>query len=156
MRGDGAGWVECSCGARHWGLFGAAGLLLLVPSAPEPAVLLQLRSAWSHHGGTWGLPGGALDSHEDHIAAALRETHEETGVTADDVTIHEVIHADHGPWGYATVIASTRVRLEVQLSEESTALEWVPWSQIEERQLHPSFRAALPTLGEAARRIIPW
>ena len=39
----------------------------------EPHVLLQLRAAWTHGGGTWALPGGALDSHEDSIAAAKRE-----------------------------------------------------------------------------------
>ena len=38
----------------------------------EP-VLLQLRAAWTHGGGTWAIPGGALDSHEDPITAAVRE-----------------------------------------------------------------------------------
>ena len=28
-RGDGDGWIECGLGHRHWGLFGAAGLLLV-------------------------------------------------------------------------------------------------------------------------------
>ena len=37
----------------------------------EVSVLLQLRSGWGHHGGTWGLPGGAMDSHESPEAAAL-------------------------------------------------------------------------------------
>jgi len=25
---DGDGWIECTCGSKHWGKFGAAGLLL--------------------------------------------------------------------------------------------------------------------------------
>ena len=25
---DGDGWIECSCGSKHWGLNGAAGLLI--------------------------------------------------------------------------------------------------------------------------------
>ena len=59
---DGDGWVMCSCGHRHWGLHGAAGLLLIRRDLDQPRVLLQLRAAWTHGGGTWALPGGALDS----------------------------------------------------------------------------------------------
>lgn len=154
MRGDGAGWVACDCGSRHWGLFGAAGLMLVAHGSDQPHVLLQLRSEWSHHGGTWGLPGGALDSHEDHIMAALRETEEETGVVADDVTVIDVVHVDHGPWAYATVIATARDFLTVHTSEESTELAWVPWHQVHDRELHPSFRAALPLLEHAARTVL--
>jgi 8-oxo-dGTP diphosphatase len=25
---DGDGWIECTCGSKHWGKFGAAGLLI--------------------------------------------------------------------------------------------------------------------------------
>ena len=84
---DGNGWVECGCGSRHWGRFGAAGLLLIHESGsdvarhsepaglkPTSAVLLQHRATWSHEGGTWGLPGGARDSHEDVVTTALRES----------------------------------------------------------------------------------
>ena len=70
---DGDGWVMCSCGYKHWGLHGAAGLLLVRLDKSEPHVLLQLRAAWTHGGGTWALPGGALDSHEDSVTAAGRE-----------------------------------------------------------------------------------
>jgi hypothetical protein len=61
---DGDGWVFCNCGYRHWGLHGAAGLLMVRFDMGEPHVLLQLRAAWTHGGGTWAIPGGALDSHE--------------------------------------------------------------------------------------------
>ena len=67
----------CSCGYKHWGLHGAAGLLLVRLDKSEPHVLLQLRAAWTHGGGTWALPGGALDSHEDSVTAAGREAAEE-------------------------------------------------------------------------------
>ncbi|WP_345409468.1 NUDIX domain-containing protein [Nonomuraea salmonea] len=45
-----------------------------------PYVLLQKRSLRCHHGGTWGLPGGARDSHEDAVTSALREAHEEAAL----------------------------------------------------------------------------
>lgn len=42
-------------------------------------VLLGLRSG-KHGAGTWGLPGGAIESGEDPAAAARRELEEETGL----------------------------------------------------------------------------
>jgi 8-oxo-dGTP diphosphatase len=74
VRGDGDGWVVSYRDTYHWGLHGAAGLLLRAPwHDGTPAVLLQHRALWSHQGGTWGLPGGALDSHEAAEHAAVRE-----------------------------------------------------------------------------------
>ena len=67
-------------GAAH----GAAGLLLRAPRPDgTPAVLLQHRAPWSHQGGTWGLPGGARDSHETAEQAAVREAHEEAGLPSE-------------------------------------------------------------------------
>ena len=84
MERDGNGWVECELGHRHWGLHGAAGLLLhTVDADGSLRVLLQHRADWCHHGGTWGLPGGARDSHETVEEAALREAAEETSIDAD-------------------------------------------------------------------------
>ena len=68
---DGDGWTICECGGTHWGRFGAAGLLLVRTDQEVPRVLLQLRAAWTHGGGSWALPGGALDSHEDPVEAAV-------------------------------------------------------------------------------------
>ena len=61
--GDGDGWVQCALGHRHWGRFGAAGLLVNA----DRDFVLQHRAPWTHEGGTWGLPGGARDSHEDVV-----------------------------------------------------------------------------------------
>ena len=66
---DGDGWVECSCGSKHWGLNGAAGLLIFRAGS----ILLQHRAPWVHNGDTWGIPGGARDSHESAIEGAIRE-----------------------------------------------------------------------------------
>ena len=64
-----------------WGVFGAAGLLLRAPAAGgTPLILMQHRAEWTNAGGTWGLPGGAIDSHESPIEGALREVHEETHI----------------------------------------------------------------------------
>ncbi len=74
---DGDGFVYCERGHRHWGLFGAAGLLL---TDPERGVLLQHRAWWTHHGRTWALPGGARRGHESAREAATREAEEEAAV----------------------------------------------------------------------------
>ena len=92
MRGDGDGWVLSDTGAAFWGKHGAAGLLLRAPGPDgSPAVLLQHRAPWSHQGGTWGLPGGARDSHETPEQAAVREAHEEAGLPADLLTVRTTV-----------------------------------------------------------------
>jgi 8-oxo-dGTP pyrophosphatase MutT (NUDIX family) len=89
MRGDGNGWVRAGNGRRFWGRFGAAGLLLVAPdpNTNSNAILLQRRALRTQHGNTWGLPGGAIDSHETCTHAALREVREETGLDAAQIAV---------------------------------------------------------------------
>jgi len=79
------GWTTCALGHRHWGRAGAAGLLLHRAGPAGEEVLLQHRAVWSHHGGTWGTPGGALHAGEAADVGALREVREELGLLPDDV-----------------------------------------------------------------------
>ncbi|MET7459074.1 NUDIX domain-containing protein [Nonomuraea sp. NPDC005501] len=139
--GDGDGWAECGRGHRHWGLHGASGLLAVHhDQAGVPYVLMQKRSWWSHHGGTWGLPGGALDSHEDAVAGALREAREEAALPADALRIKGVYMDDHGGWAFETVIAESAELLPaVPTNGESDELRWVRLPEITELRLHPGF-----------------
>jgi 8-oxo-dGTP diphosphatase len=104
LRGDGDGWLISAHG-NFWGRYGAAGLLLCAP-APDggTSVLLQRRAGWSHHGGTWGLPGGARDSHESAEQAAIREACEETGLRPDQMTVRTSVltAAPAAAWTYTT------------------------------------------------------
>lgn len=139
MGGDGDGWVECTCGRRHWGLNGAAGLLLV----RERSILLQHRAPWSHNGDTWGLPGGARDSHETAIAAALREANEEAGIQAELVDVLLVEREDHGNWAYDTVIASAQIGLTAYVANhESLEIRWVALNEVVDFDLHPAFAKA--------------
>ncbi len=144
---DGDGWVMCSCGHKHWGLHGAAGLLLIRLDLPEPHVLLQLRAAWTHGGGTWALPGGALDSHEDSVTAAGREASEEAGINSSDYVVRDVFSDDHGPWRYDTVIAHTNGDAGAfAANAESEDLQWVTLDKVETFSLHAGLAGAWPQL----------
>lgn len=140
MERDGNGWVECQLGHRHWGLHGAAGLLLhTVDADGSLRALLQHRAEWCHHGGTWGLPGGARDSHESVQEAALREAVEETALDADRVRVRHTFVDDHGGWSYTTVYADSLTSLATVPNEESAALEWVEVDRVSSLSLHPGF-----------------
>jgi 8-oxo-dGTP diphosphatase len=145
---DGNGWVRCDLGHRHWGRFGAAGLLAYV--ADGGPVLLQQRTWWSHHGGTWGLPGGARDSHESALTAALREAAEECGAPPELVRPRGIFIDDHGGWSYTTVLAQAQTPFAVESDyDESEDVEWVPLDAVASLDLHPGFGEHWPQLRAA-------
>jgi 8-oxo-dGTP diphosphatase len=190
---DGNGWTSCSRGHRHWGRFGAAGLLVYAPclaeagrmgradefrAAPsvpaegggqgrggghgggggkggeggkgtEACVLLQRRSWWGNHGGAWGPPGGARDSHESAVTAALREAEEECAMPADAVSVRGILLDDHGGWSYQTVIASAPRPFPVRpASSETSRAAWVAAGDVAALDLHPGFAENWPLLRE--------
>lgn len=140
---DGDGWVQCGCGNRHWGRHGAAGILLV----RDGEVLLQHRAPWVHNGDTWGIPGGARDSHETILEGATREAFEEIGVTPDTFTPIAIHTDDHSDWRYDTIIAKAHAELVAhELNDESQAVEWVAISDVHTKHLHPSFAKHWPAL----------
>lgn len=122
--------------SRHWGLHGAAGLLLI----RKEEVLLQLRAPWVHNGGTWGIPGGARDSHESWTEAAIREAVEEIGITPGSLTLIRDYIDDHSSWSYVTVIAQAFDDLTPgELNHETMEVRWVAMDEVESLPLHQSF-----------------
>jgi 8-oxo-dGTP diphosphatase len=147
LRGDGNGWLRCEQGHRHWGRHGAAGLLLRQAGGGTVArVLMQHRAGWTSDGDTWGLPGGARDSHETWVAAALREAAEEAGIAAAAVSVVAESADDHGGWAYVTVVADAVGPLTVTPNAESAELRWVPPDLVSALNLHPGFARSWPRL----------
>ena len=145
-RDPGDAWVYAPTGERFWGRFGAAGLLAV---DPVKGVLLQHRVGWSHHGGTWALPGGALHEGESAVDGALREAFEEAGVPTAAVTVRFTSVFDVGVWTYTTVVADVVAPFDPVISDpESLELEWVPIDEVAQRPLHPGFATSWPGLRE--------
>ena len=140
------GWVTCALGHRHWGRVGAAGLLVHRAGADGPELLLQHRAVWSHHGGTWGTPGGALHAGESPEHGALREVREELGLLPGDLELGPSSVDDHGGWSYTTVLARPLRDIEprdLELDGESVGVAWIALGDLVSVPLHPGFEASL-------------
>ena len=110
-------------------------------------MLLQLRADWSHHGGTWGLPGGAREADEPALQAALREAAEEADVDPGAVRAEAGWIDDHGRWSYTTVIASATGDAHPRpVGGESAAVRWVADDEVDRLPLHPGLAGSWPML----------
>ncbi|GAB3494281.1 NUDIX domain-containing protein [Nocardiopsis coralliicola] len=149
--GDGNGWVKLADGSYRWGRFGASGLLLHAAGEDgRTRVLLQHRAAWSHQGGTWGLPGGAMDSEETSVAAALREFGEEVAGDLGDIDVTGIFRADAGTWHYDTVLAAADAQRPFSAGNaESEEIRWVAADEVPQLVLVPAFGEAWPLLAAA-------
>ncbi|KAB1641630.1 NUDIX domain-containing protein [Gulosibacter chungangensis] len=143
-RDEGDHWAVGPDGTRMWGKFGAAGLLTLDRNR---GVLMQHRALWSHYGGTWGIPGGALNRGESALDAAVREAHEEALVPPDalEPLLSRVV--DLGFWSYTTYVVETTRPFEAEITDdESAGLAWVVPGELRRLKLHPGFAKAWPVL----------
>lgn len=138
-------WATCTEGHLHWGPRGAAGLLV----ARAGQALLQLRAGWAHQGGTWSVPGGAIERGESAVEAALRESAEELGLDAAALEVQGSYVATCGGWTYETVLAVPSADLVVTPLSETAGHAWVPASEVTDLDLHHAFRSAWesPTSG---------
>jgi 8-oxo-dGTP diphosphatase len=108
---------------------------------------MQHRAHWTANGGTWGIPGGARDSHESPVEAALREAGEEAGIVPAAVAVLGEFGDDHGGgWSYTTILARLLEEIALVPQEESEELRWVSLDRIEELPLHPGFARSWPEL----------
>ncbi len=145
--------MQCGCGRRHWGLHGAAGLLLArrdPDSGLTSHVVMQHRALWSDQGGTWGIPGGAREPAETAAQAALREAAEEAGIDPARVHVLGESTLTHPDWSYVTVLADERAPLTPAATDaESLEVRWVAVDEVTTLSLLPAFATAWPVLHAA-------
>lgn len=149
---SGDGFLRCSDGHTRWGLYGAAGVVFTLAGDRGPEVLVQLRSALAHEGGTWSCPGGAIDRGESPIEAALREAEEEVGRPPEPwQVVGEHVFAPATDWTYTTAVVAVPARFGTSLTFETDDVRWVPIDEVDALPLHPGFAAAWPFLREIVR-----
>ena len=81
----------------------AAGVLVLCSSrgGSDSLILTKRTSRVEHHKGEISFPGGSRDLGDaDIIATALRETHEEIGISPDDIDVLGCLDQDSTRTGY--------------------------------------------------------
>jgi 8-oxo-dGTP pyrophosphatase MutT (NUDIX family) len=144
---SGDGFLRCSDGRTRWGRFGAAGVVFVVRGEGGPEVLLQLRSAMAHEGGTWSCPGGAIDEGESPFEAAMRESEEEVGPAPEPWReLGEYVFAPADDWSYTTAVVEVAERFGASINFETSDVRWVRPDDVESLPLHAGFAAAWPAI----------
>lgn len=150
-RSSGDGFVRAADGRPRWGIYGAAGVLVRHVDEDGVWYFLARRSEHTHRGGTWAIPGGALDLGESPEDGALREFREEIGLHLDEHGFEAgpVHQDDHGGWSYWTVIidVSERFPPPTTLNWETAEVAWVHEDDLAKLELFDAFRATLEHLG---------
>jgi len=143
----GDGFFRCRDGHVRWGHFGAAGALFVVREPTGPVVMLQQRSTFAHEGGTWSIPGGALDEGEAPFDGAMRESDEEVGSPPEPTRLlGSYVFAPADDWSYTTVVVEVGARFGAALNFETASVDWVRPDEVAARPLHAGFAAAWPHL----------
>ena len=110
---------------------------------------MQHRAPWTASGDTWGLPGGARDSHESARETALREAAEEAGVAPDAVRVLDELRDDHGGWRYITVVAEAAAGSTSWPTRRAWTCAGSPRPRSSSCTLHPGFARTWPLLRES-------
>jgi 8-oxo-dGTP pyrophosphatase MutT (NUDIX family) len=134
-------WTGCASDHLHWGTHGGAGLLLrYVRAQGKDLYLLVQRSRCVDHGGTWGIPGGALHEGETAESGARREAGEEIW----PVPRHRIWGVETqdcgGGWQFKIVRAEVERPRTVHAARETDATGWFALDEMEMLNLHPGFR----------------
>ncbi|MBO0877197.1 MAG: NUDIX domain-containing protein, partial [Pseudonocardia sp.] len=139
--------IGCDCGQRHFGTYGAAGMLLTHVDADGVRwVLMQQRSSALADAGAWALPGGAILQRETARHTAMRAAWQQAGIDQSAYVVRGSYVDDHGPWAYTTIWAETDRRLATTSGRRSAELRWVRLDRLHELPLLPGFGASWPAV----------
>jgi len=126
----------------------SCGFLILRGNPPREFLLMR-------HADRWDLPKGHVDAGETEMQCALRELHEETGITANDIepiagfhfTTQYQVHAkkDGRLYDKTLVVFLARLKRDVKIDPtEHGGYQWFPWNpphQIQTRTIDPLLAA---------------
>ena len=126
----------------------SCGFLILRGNPPREFLLMQ-------HSDRWDLPKGHVDNGETEMQCALRELHEETGITAGDIeqidgfrfTTQYQVRAKKSDRLYdkTLVVFLARLKRDVKIDPtEHGGYKWFPWKpphQIQARTIDPLLAA---------------
>lgn len=142
--------VRCSDGHVRWGPHGAAGVLF----KNGDRYYLVKRGAGVDQGGSWGIPGGAIDDGETPEQAAKREAREEVGYDGPWRVIHTYVDQPCPEWAFTTFVVEVDKQHanEENFDWETDEDGWFTHNEIMGLYLHPAFRAALPNLLRGASK----
>jgi 8-oxo-dGTP pyrophosphatase MutT (NUDIX family)/2'-5' RNA ligase len=145
-------WITTDDGEAVWGARGASGVLAYIEVGGERRYFLHERASWVDHGGTWGIPGGAVQDGLDPVASALVEFGEETGIPASILSVEQaLVTAQKGDWTYTTVIARSSEAFISDGSHEANGGGWYTWDEMKTLNLHPDFARSIGSLSRVAR-----
>lgn len=153
--GSGDSWFHAANGETYWGPYGAAGLLVRHQPTDEddnptddPTFFLQRRAGWTDDGGTWSVPGGALEHHESPEQGAKREFAEETGIQVTHFGwVDNIYYRPASDWSYTTVVVETDEKFSPEIiSHEASSHGWFTFEELSQMDLHPGLRSILPEL----------
>lgn len=120
-----------------------AAMVFLTDVAGDHALVYSPRRA------EWGAPGGWREGSESVRRNAVREVHEETGLSLDEPSLLACGYerfAPLGPWRpgsgsdvlqvFRAEVTRRRPRLRPHPTDATTAHEWVSWEEFGERCAH--------------------
>lgn len=154
---EGDGWVVCPvCNVQHWGLNGAAGILVVRFDKNNKVshLLLQHRGYNTACGGTWGAPSGAIANSESALEGAIRELYEEANVSKDQIEILGDFKREHehGGWSFTNFVAKEiKKTYPKDNCGEAIDVRWVLLSDLENIPLLPPFEKDLKELIQIAQ-----
>lgn len=86
---------------------------------------LMCRRRKNPYQGLLNLVGGKIEEDENHLDAAYRELHEETGITSEDIVITRLMTFDYPLDGCFVEIYAGQLSKEIAPSGDENDLMWV-------------------------------